>query len=316
MSDEEIKIQIYPPREIFLGIDKMKQRIFDATDNNTARDIIEDKKSMTITRLDVWFTEEFKAEKNLTPLDELVFDCCMTEQAKGNEFTTPAIIHRLMGGSKKNFSFNEKDKILSSVRKLATTFIDFDMTDICKKFGYNDGKGYKYSGYLLPCEYITATVNGQTESATIHFLRNTPLFDVAKMKNQFIICDSKLLEVPNSKSKENVMSLKSCLWRRILQIVGSHKPHKKHFCGRIKGGGINHRTAKKLSTTILLDTVFEQCGLSDATNNRKAEYRNTISKIMEHFKEEGLISEWHFEKENGKFHSVKFEPLKSNLQKM
>lgn len=317
MSEEksnEKSLQIYPSKKIFMGSDKMKKRIFDAVDDEEVRDVRENKSKRReiITPLEMHFTEEFKAEKNLTAFDELVFDCCISEQFAGNEYTTPAIIHRLMGGSKTNFSPAEKEKILNSVRKLSCGWIKFDISEVCKEFGYNDGAEYKYHGPIMPAEYVTRTINGRVDSAAIHFLRQSPLLDVAKIKGQFIISDPKLLDVP-IKNNETVLSIKSYLWRRVLQIIGSHKEHKKHFCGRIKGGGVNHKTAKGLPKTILLDTLFEQCGLLDATNNRKAEYRNTISKIMEHFKAVGLIKEWHFGKEKGKFCSIEFDWGNVNL---
>ena len=300
------KIQIYPAKKLVLAIDKLKKIIYDATDDSTERAILEDKKSQTITPLDIKFSAEFDGE-NLTAFDELVFDICVSEQAAGNEFTTLAIIHRAMGGSKTNFTPKEKNKILLSIRKLATTWIKFDCTNTFKKFGYNGGADFKYNGYLLPAEYVSKTIGGHTDDAIIHFLRRTPLLDVAKLKGQFVTCDAALLDVPNTKNTELVLTLKGYLLRRVLQIVGSYDSHKKHFRGKSKDGKNIYRKARELEKTILLDTLFAQCGLSDAPKNRKAEYRKTIEKIMNHFKAEKIISDWHFEKESGKFRAIKIE---------
>ena len=304
MTDDN-KFQIYPAKELFIAIDKMKKNLCDSTKNSEKRRIIEDKKSKTKTPLEVKFSVEV-TKPNLTAYDELILDVCLSEQSKGNDYTTPAIIHRAMGGSKTNFTAKEKEKILQSVRKLATTFIDFDISDVCKKFVYNDGKEYKYSGAILPCEYITATVNGRTDSAVIHFLRKSPLLDVAMFKGQFATCDVSLLDVPNIRNTEVILSLKGYLLRRVLQTLGSLKPHKKHFAGKKKGGGAYQRQAKKLQPIILLDTVFEKCDLSDATKRQKQQARETIAKILDHFSAKKLISEWHFEKKNGAFYSVHF----------
>ena len=284
----------------------MKKCIFDATDNSSARAIVEDKKSKTLSPLDIYLSAEFKGE-NLTAYDELVYDICLSEQVVGNEQTTPAIIHRAMGGSKTNFTAKEKERILRSIRKLATTWIKFDCTATFEKFGYNDGKAYEYNGYLLPAEYIKLLVNGQTGSAVIHFLRKSPLLDVAEMKGQFVTCDLALLDVPNIKNTESVLTIKGYLLRRVLQIVGSYDNHKKHFRGKSKDGKNIYRKARELEKTILLDTLFAQCGLADAPKNRKAEYRQTIAKILNHFQSQKIISGWHFEKESGKFRAVKIE---------
>lgn len=300
------KIQIYPAKKLVLAIDKLKKIIYDATDTTTERGIIEDKKSKTVTPLDIKFSAEFSGE-NLTSFDELVFDICVSEQDAGNEFTTLAIIHRAMGGSKTNFTAKEKDKILWSIRKLATTWIKFDCTNTFKKFGYNGGAEFKYNGYLLPAEYVSKKIGGHTDDAIIHFLRRTPLLDVAKLKGQFVTCDAALLNIPNIKNTELVLTIKSYLLRRVLQIVGSYDNHKKHFRGKSKDGKNIYRKSRELEKTILLDTLFAQCGLSDAPKNRKAEYRKTIEKIMSHFKAEKIISDWCFEKEGGKFRAVKIE---------
>ena len=305
MSDNIL--QLYPAKELAIATDKMKKNIFNPTKKSVNRRIVEDKKSATKTNLQIIFSTEFKDANSITAYDELIFDICLSEQFKGNEFTTPAIIHRAMGGGKKKIYPKEKEKILQSVRKLATTYIDFDITDTCKKFGYNNGEGYKYSGYLLPAEYITKTINGQVDTAVIHFLRKSPLLDVATIKNQLITCDVALLDVPNIRNTDLILALKGYLLRRILQIKGSHEPHKKHFAGKKKGGGILTRQAKELQNIILLETLFEQCGLSDAPNNRKAEYRKTIEKILNHFQNENLILKWEFEKRDSKFRAIKIE---------
>lgn len=300
------KIQIYPPKKLVIAIDKLKKVIYDATDDSTARDILEDKKSKTVTPLDIKFSAEFKGE-NLTGFDELVFDICVSAQVEGNEFTTLGIIHRAMGGSKSNFYPAEKEKILRSIEKLSTTRIKFDCTDTFKKFKYNDGNAYEYNGYLLPAEYVKFLVNGQADSAVIHFMRKTPLLDVAEIKGQLVTCDIALLDVPNIKNTELVLTIKGYLLRRVLQIVGSYGNHKKHFRGKSKDGKNIYRKARELEKTIVLDTLFAQCGLSDADNGKKRDARNTIEKIMNHFKAEKLISDWHFEKERGKFRAIKIE---------
>lgn len=304
MSD---KLQVYPSKKIVITTDKLKANVFDATNDSTERGILEDKKTQILTSFDIRFSEEFKGKNSITAFDELVFDICISEQFKGNQYTTPSIIHRAMGGSKTKLTPKDKDKILQSVRKLATTYIDFDITEICQKFGYNDGRSYKYSGYLLPCEYITASVNGWTDSAVIHFLRDSPLLDVAKIKNQFRTCDVALLDVPNVRNTEIVLSLKGYLLRRIQKIIGSHEKHTKHIRGKSSDGKFIFQQATKLQKIITLDSVFEQCGLSDADRNRKAEYRKSIEKIMNHFRAKSLISEWQFAKKDGKFYSIVFE---------
>ena len=125
-------------------------------------------------------------------------------------------------------------------------------------------------------------------------------------KGQIITCDIKLLDVPHIRNTDLILGVKGYLLRRILQVKGSYEPHKKHFCGKKQGGGFTFRKARELQKSILLDTLFEQCGLSDADKGKKRDIRNTISKIMDYFQNEGLISEWQFEKSEGKFRAILF----------
>ena len=289
---EKKKLQLFPSKNFVFLTDKLKQNIFDVSQKDySIREVIECKKPLILSTLNIYFSTEFKDKPYLTGYDQIIFDACISEQHHGNEFTTPAIIHRAIGGSKVKFTVAEQEKILNSVRKLATTFIDFDMSDVCEHFKYNEGKNFTYYGYLLPTEFISATVNGKFDSAVIHFLQNSPLLDVAKIKKQIITCDNSLLYVPNSRIYEDVLAIKGCLLRRILSIKGSHNP---------KRG----KRVRKLCPVILFDSIFEQCELLDADRNRKSEYRNTIEKILNHFKSCRLISDWHFEKKGNKFYSI------------
>ena len=291
---EQKKIQISPATNFIVLTDKLKKNIFDVSQKDYEnREIIESHKPLVLSTLNIYYSTEFKYKTYLTGYDEIIFDACISEQYQGNEFTTPAIIHRAIGGSKTKITVTEQEKILNSIRKLATTFIDFDISAVCEKFNYNEGKQFIYSGYLLPAEFISATINGRFDSTVIHFLQNSPLLDVAKIKQQLIACDNSLLYSAKSNVQENVLAIKGYLLRRILSIKGSHSN---------KRG----KRVKKLQPIILIDSLFEKCELLYADRNRKSEYRNIIEKIMDFFKTQGLISSWHFEKQGNKFYSIHF----------
>ncbi len=288
------KIQIKPAKEFIILSDKLKKTIFDVSQKDYEnREIIESHKPLVLSTLNIYSSTEFKDKPYLTGFDEIIFDACISEQYAGNEFTTPAIIHRAFGGSKTKITSAEKARILNSIRKLATTFIDFDMSAACDKFNYNDGKHFTYSGYLLPTEFISASVNGQIVANVIHFLRDSPLFDVAKIKKQIIAANNDLLSVPNTNTNENALIIKGYLFRRISIIKGSHSNKRS-------------KRVKKLQPIILLDSLFEHCELINADRNRKSEYRNVIEKVMNHFKFLHFIKEWHFEKQGNKFYSIHF----------
>ena len=301
------KVQVYPSNQFVIVSDKMTNKIFNANRKNSADiDIVEDSKSDTLTALNLTLSNEFP-KNNLTAFDHIIFDACISEQEKGNQFTTPSIIHRNLGGKEKNISPAVQQRIFNSIKKLATTWVSFDCSAICQKFGYNNGKAYAYNGYLLPVEFVIATVNGQIDTVAVHFLRNSPLLDVAKMKGQVITCNSKLLRLPKLNNTERVLSIKGYLFRRILQIIGSHKPHKAHLAGKSNDNQPIYRRNKKLEKSILLDSLYAQCEIDTTSKRQLQQTRETISKVMEHFKANNLISEWHFTKKDRKFYSIAFD---------
>ncbi len=301
------KVQVYPSDKLVIVSDKLTNKIFNANRKNSVGiDIVEDEKSDTVTSLNLTLSKEFP-NNNLTAFDHIIFDACISEQNKGNEFTTPSILHRNLGGKEKDISAAVQNRIFNSIKKLATTWISFDCSAICEKLGYNNGKSYQYNGYLLPVEFVIATVNGQIDTVAFHFLRKSPLLDVAKMKGQLISCDNSLLKLPNLNNTERVLSIKGYLFRRINQIIGSHQQHKAHLVGKSKVNQPIYKRAKKLEKSILLSTLYAQCEIDTESKLQQQRARATISKIMEHFKSNNLISEWHLVKKDRKFYSISFD---------
>ena len=300
------KVQVYPSKKFVIVSDKLTNNIFNANRKNSVEiDLVEDDFANIVTPVNLTLSDAFP-KNNLNAFDHLIFDACVSEQEKGNEFTTPAIIYRAIGGEKDRISPTAQQKILDSVKKLATTWISFDCSAICEKRGYNDGRGYEYNGSLLPVEFVIATVNGQINTVAFHFLRSSPLLDVAKMKGQFITCDSSLLKLPYLKNTERVLSIKGYLFRRVKQIIGSHQKRKGHRIGS-KGKKPVFMFNRKLQKSILFDTLFQLCELVDSNKWQQQDIRTIITKVMEHFKANNLISEWHFEKKNRKFYSIAFD---------
>lgn len=202
---------------------------------------------------------------------------------------------------------NETRKLIAdSVERLACTRITLNMTDINEQRHYKDDRQVISKNYLLPCKVVETKINGQTSDLTFYISDVPPLFEVTEMKKQFTTQPTSLLVVPKLNNTALTLSLKFYLLERITAILGSHKPHKKHFCGKGKDGKLAFKSATKLQKIILMDALFEQRGLSDAPRNRKLEYRAAIAKILDHFQAQHLISEWHFEKKNGAFYSVHF----------
>ena len=300
------KHKFKPTKNLFLPIDKLSREIFDVTikknKDTFTNELVEDKKLQIVT---VYYFEPLKGD--LTQFDKAIFCAACSEFSAGNEiFTLQRLFHRIGGGH--HLTTKMKKLIFESVERLANTRFITDLTQIESRLNKPDKeKNFTFRNYLLPCKAIETHINGKLTDAAFQFLDEPPLMKIAQLKRQFITCDAKLLEIPTARTTEQTTAISSYLLERILSIIGSHQPHKKHFIGKGKDGKSLFKQAKQLPKTILIETVFKQCRITNATDKQKHDARQTIEKVMEHFKTCGVISEWHSEKENAKICRLIFD---------
>ena len=303
MNNEQNKIAKYnQSNNLTILLDKLFKNVFDPSKNSKNRRVFEgESKTAPCTVI----TFEF-FHGSLNQFDKLVFCVAISEQRAGNNFfTVRRLWHKLGGGHK--LTDDIKELISDSLKKLRCTLVNINMTQVNKKFHYTDKAEVTFSNYLLPCKTLEVKINGQLVDGAYQFLDTSPILQVAELKNQFTEQPFELLDVPKLKNTEVTMKLKFYLLERITAILGSHKKHKSHIVGKKKGGGFIFKKSKILRKIITFDDIFHQCELADATKRQKQQARETISKILEHFKAEKFISEWHFEKKNGAFYSIHFK---------
>ncbi len=303
LNNEEKSIQLQPVNKFLVPIDKLSKDVFRATEKSTERAIVEikNKRLEIITQYDL---ECLKGDLN--QFDRLIFCAAISEYSAGNKVFTVRRLWQKIGGG-----YNlpdEIEKIISdSVNKLACTRIKINMTQINNKCHYSDKRELIFENYLLPCKVMTLKINGKLVDKVFKITDEPPLLEVATLKKQFTFCNASLLNVPRLKNTVPTLKIKSFLLEQVIQIIGSHKPRGKRFCGRDKNGKPIHKNiTEPLPKIILLEKVFAQCDLSDASKWQLQDARATISKVMDHFKEH-IITEWHFEKKNGKFYSIHFD---------
>ena len=295
------EIHFLPVRDFKIFCDKLTQDIFDANnDTGVERGIVEDKHLKIYTEYNI---EMLKGDLN--QLDRLTFFAACSEYLAGNEIFTINRLYHLMGGG--HILTGAMRKIIDdSVERLACTRFYVDMTPLNDRYQLTDKTKAVFKNYFLPISCMKVKVGNHTPITAFKIIDTPPLLKVAEMKNQIITVDYKLLDVPNLKNTDLVMKIKGYLLERIAVIKGSHEKHPAHIVGKKKEGGFFFKRATKLRKIILLESLFAQCELSDASRNRKAEYRKVIEKVLEHFKAEKFISEWRFEMKSGSFYSIHF----------
>lgn len=301
--DEQNIIKFNPANDVTILLDKVFKNAFNPTKKDATKRIVYEGKKKTEPYSTITF-ENFQG--SLNQFDKLVFCAAVSEQKAGNKFFTIRRLWQKLGGSH-TLTNEMKELISDSIKKLRCTLVNINMSLVNDKFHYTDRKEIVFSNYLLPCKSIAAKINGQIVDEAFQFLDTSPLFQVAELKRQFTEQPFELLDVPKLHNSELVMKMKFYLLERITAIVGSHKNRKAHITGKKKDGGFIFKRATKLQKIITFEDIFTQCELTDATKRQKQQARETISKILEYFQQQGLIKSWKFVKKDGSFYSIHFE---------
>ena len=225
---------------------------------------------------------------NLSPLnsfDREVLFACISMFEQGIRVTTiSTTLDALTGGSEKRHVYKEQyAAIKQAIDKLSCTRIKIDLAPLFKampKYRANYTGKEELVGMLLPCRYLEAEINGQ-ETLTIEFLGESPLMTVAKLKKQVMTYDAAPLAVADQYNTPTVITVKNWLLRRI------------------------HSIKRGLNPSILLKTLYAECGLADADNRKKRNVRKVIADLLSSFKADGVIHDFEFKRQGRTYHSIK-----------
>ena len=230
---------------------------------------------------------------DMMPLDEFdraVADVCISIQDAGFGGTTLGGINRLLSGGKRfdtKLYPSRKEKIMRSLEKLMGMRIKVDFTALQATGVYpNLPKSGKLIDMVLPCRIIEGLkVNGQRGVDAVFFRGESPLLTIARAKNQQLLSyPVALLDVPKQNNTELVTKVKFHVTRWVHAV----------------------KTHKELKPTIVLETLYKNCGLGDANNDKKRKARKIARAVFEHLKAQGVILEFDFEKVDGIYRAIKF----------
>lgn len=231
---------------------------------------------------------------DLSPLNsfdrEVLFACISAFEQGIRVGTISTTLDSLTGGTEKYRVYKEQyAAIKQAIDKLSCTRIKVDLAPLFKampKYRANYTGKAELAGMLLPCRYLEAEINGQ-ETLTIELLGESPLMTVAKLKQQVMTYDAAPLAVADQNNTPTVITVKNWLLRRI------------------------HSIKRGMNSSILLKTLYAECGLADANNGKKRDVRKVVADILSSFKADGVIQDFEFEKQGNVYRAIKITPTKA-----
>ena len=293
-------VQTYPSKVIYFPNDRFSKKITtfpfedfrDMNSGDTLRliEMNNHKKFGKILSPFRVYVDEYESFTLSEPVEQFDFDVLcvgISEYHVGNRYITPGIVYRGLTGKVDDRDANpSKDQlaaILHSIKKLTFLKTKINMTDYCEKTNCNDGKAFEILAPLLPCKRINATVNGG-DAIVIQLLDESPLWQVACLKNQFMSFDAKLLNVHGQQNTKMNVELKNYVLRRIVEI----KAH------------------RQLTPTLTFDDLFSKCRIENAGRKKKLDARETVVTFFEHLQKEKFIKAFELIKHGNSFYSVQF----------
>ncbi|MBR6012954.1 MAG: hypothetical protein IK062_04120 [Selenomonadaceae bacterium] len=291
--NKEKGIQQYPADSLKIINDGLSKKTFNSKlpVGKTEDILLESRQKKVISK--VTFINCTSDEVEFTEFDRAVLDVCISEQAKGNEYTTPRIIFHQLGGGHR-LTDNMKNAIMESIEKLASVRILIDMEEAVSKNLCQSKNGKStFKGYLLPTESLETTINGQNVTA-IRFLSKGIIYGVADRKNQIITCPQNLL-TPPVRATPRTVAINHHLLRRSLEIKGSRDVAQKN------------KRVQPMCKIITLQDMCEKCGIDFENKRARQQARDTATAILNFFVDNGIIKNFHFEHKNGKIYSIVLE---------
>ena len=312
-------IKIFSSTQILIFLDDFSRELFKPSNFNTTTasnnqkikpikenifEFLENRKSKIFSS---FLLEPLKGELNY--FDRIIFTVAESLRRAGREIFSVNELYKLLGGNARSLGNSLREEISESLEKMACTRFRITMTEINRRNKYSDNLEVDFKSTVLPTKSVTLKRNGKICDGVFQFLDNSPLFQSIELRKQLTACSADLLQVPRLRSTRQTIMIKFYLLERVVGSIGSHKEHKQHFIGKT-ADGVKFKTVKPQTKIIKLETLLQVCELSDANKWQFQDVRNTIEKTLNHFKNQGLITDWNFTIKDKKIYSVQFDFMK------
>lgn len=220
-----------------------------------------------------WDKDKLPSLQRLNGFDLAVHNAVGSLYYGGNEYITSNMIYQALTGNKEQHQTPTKEilrNIWESIRRMSLIRLDIDTT---QEFKAKLNIHAEYSGNLLATETARVEINGVLRDC-IRMLAAPLLFRYADAKNQIARANIKILDVPISKTQENI-SLTDYLARRVAMAKS-----KKNDAWRV----------------IRYDTIYDYLLINaneyseQGLRNKKKEVRDKIKRILNDWAAKGEIA--------------------------
>lgn len=230
-----------------------------------------------------------KPFKPLDIVDFAIVSALDSEFYSGNRVISFRRLYQDLGGGE---CLHEKmqENLFKRVNRLKSLAVEIDASEVTKNFYPNfTGKKIINSNFICAEVEKTEFVGGVSADA-IHILDTSPVFRYSAMKKQVARINPEVVSA-DLRFSENTLKIMWCLLDSVVRIVRSNSN---------KRG----KRAKPMTPTIILDRIFEKCGFTNLDKDRKKQVRlhGYVKKILEHFKNCGLVKSYEIDKKINGFY--------------
>ena len=209
--------------------------------------------------------EGVKISRTLTIYDKSVWNACANLARCGYEIVTAQDVYKFMGYNN-NLNQRDKKKILESIETIirARVFINNKEEHALYK-KYDE---ISLNTPLLAAEICKAKIGNTVVEEAIRIIEPPKLFAIAEKRGQITTIPFAVLESPINKN-DDIALITDYLLIRI-----SRMKNNKHF-----------------QRTILLDTLYDKCNITDSASDRvkKTRLPEKIDRLLKHYKSVGWI---------------------------
>ena len=209
--------------------------------------------------------EGVKISRTLTIYDKSVWNACANLARCGYEIVTAQDVYRFMGYSSK-LNPRDKKKILESIETIVRARVFINNKE--EHALYKKYDEISLNTPLLAAEICKAKIGNTVVEEAIRIIEPPKLFAIAEKRGQITTIPFAVLESPINKN-DDIALITDYLLMRISRMKNN----------------------KHIQRTILLDTLYDKCNITDSASDRvkKTRLPDKINRLLNHYKSVGWI---------------------------